>query len=276
MQTHLIIIQQTIILILLLCLIWANERQIKKWWKAWHTKPRQPRQLRPRSPRDCEQCCVEHILGAPYIRTPPPPWQDIKSPRGRPKVYDSSGQACTEITCIYYHITDPNIHALRRDGTRNHCEDTPQWECGYCGSKHTAWFGSVQYRLKTPSQTVSLALHMHMKGMAIADISEVLEIPASTLQRWLDRGGQQSQRLHHQFFKNLSLKHIQLDELVTKVRKRAKRVWIWTGIDFQTRLLLAWVVGGRSQADANRLVHPIEDRLDQDCVPAFTSDGYNP
>ena len=275
MQTYLIHFQH-IVIIFLLYLLWTKyERQIKKWWKAWRAKPRQPRQLRPRSPRDCEQCCVEHILGDPYTRTPPTPWREIKSTRGRPKEYDSGGQACTEPACIYFLITDPNIHALRRDGTRNQCEDTPQWECGYCGSKHTAWLGTVQYRLKTPSQEVSRALHLHMKGLPPADISEVLEYPHSTIQRWLDRGGEQSQRLHLQFFKNLSFKHIQLDELVTKVRKNAKRVWIWTGIDVQSRLLLAWVVGGRSQADANRLVHQIEDRLANDCVPAFTSDGLN-
>lgn len=276
MQTYLIHFQQ-IIIIFLLYLLWTKyERQIKKWWKAWRTKPRQPRQLRPRSPRDCEQCYIEHILSAPYICTPPPPWQDVKSPRGRPKEYDSQGFACMNESCPYYKITDQHIHALRRDGTRNQCEAAAQWECGCCFSKRTAWFGTVQYRLKTPSQEVSRALHLHMKGLSATDISEVLEYPPSTVQRWLDRGGEHGQRLHAKLFKHLSFKHIQLDELVTKVRNRAKRVWIWTGIDVETRLLLAWVVGGRSQADANRLVHQIEDRLEQDCVPAFTSDGYNP
>lgn len=91
----------------------------------------------------------------------------------------------------------------------------------------------------------------------------------------MDRGGQQSQRLHAEWFKKLSLQHIQLDEWVTKVRQRVKRVWIWTGIDVQTKLLLAWVVGGRSQADANQLVHQLENRLEQDHVPVFTSDGLN-
>jgi transposase-like protein len=114
-----------------------------------------------------------------------------------------------------------------------------------------------------------------MKGVAAADISELLETSESTIQRWLDRGGQHSERLHAKWFKNLSLQHIQLDELVTKVRKRAKRVWVWTGMDVQTKLLLAWVVGGRSQAEANQLVHQIEDRLQKDHVPAFTSDGLN-
>jgi IS1 family transposase/transposase-like protein len=276
MQTYLLLFQQLIIIVLLLCLIWTSYgRRLKKWWKARRKQAKRRRQLRPRSPRDCVQCCLEHLRGPRMTRSPPPRWQDFKSPRGRPKEYDSEGFACLDASCIYYKVTDQQIHALRRDGTRNECEAAAQWECGYCDSKHTAWLGTPQYRLKTPSQKVSLALHMHMKGVAAADISELLETSESTIQRWLDRGGQHSERLHARLFKNLSLQHIQLDELVTKVRKRAKRVWVWTGMDVQTKLLLAWVVGGRSQAEANQLVHQIEDRLQKDHVPAFTSDGLN-
>ena len=276
MQTYLLLFQQFIIIILLLCLVWASYgRRLKKWWKAQRKKAKQRRQLRPRSPRDCAHCCLEHLRGARITRSPPPRWQDLKSARGRPKEYDSQGYACMDSGCIFYKITDQQMHALRRDGMRNQCEAAAQWECGYCGSNHTAWLGTAQYRLKTPSQKVSLALHMHMKGVAAADISEVLEIPASTIQHWLDRGGQHSERLHAKLFKNLVMRHIQLDELVTKVRKRAKRTWIWTGIDVQTRLLLAWTVGGRSQADAHTLMHQLVSRLAPGHIPAFTSDGLN-
>lgn len=276
MQTHIIFFQQLIILLLICYIIWLKyEHQLRKWWDAWHQKPKKRRHLRPRSPRDCESCGVEHVLGVPYNRSDPPRWQDIKSKRGRPKEYDSSGYACVESTCIYYQITDPSIHALRRDGTRNQCEDTPQWECGFCGSKRTAWFGTPQYGLKTHSSKVSLVLHLHMKGLAIADISEILEIPKSSIQRWLDQAGKHSERLHESLFKQLIARHIQLDELVTKVRNRTKRVWVWTGMDVQSRLLLAWGVDRRSQKAANRLLHLIYRRIKDDMIPAFTSDGLN-
>ncbi len=114
-----------------------------------------------------------------------------------------------------------------------------------------------------------------MKGLSIAAISEVLDLSESTIQRWLDRGGQHSQRLHESLFKPLIARHIQLDELVTRVRNRAQRVWVWTGIDVQTRLLLAWVVEGRSQKAATRLAHLVYRRLKADSIPAFTSDGLN-
>jgi hypothetical protein len=86
MQTDLLVFQQFIIIVLLLCLIWTcYSRRLKKWWKGWRKQAKGRRQLRPRSPRDCAQCCLEHLRGPRMTRSPPPHWQDIKSPRGRPK-----------------------------------------------------------------------------------------------------------------------------------------------------------------------------------------------
>ncbi len=76
--------------------------------------------------------------------------------------------------CEYYKDTDPDFHALRWDGQRNACEATDQWECGACGKKHTARLGTPLYRLKTAKERVRLATHLAMKGMSIADISEVM------------------------------------------------------------------------------------------------------
>jgi transposase-like protein len=240
------------LLVMLMGLVWLYIESISGWATNSQYSSKK-RALKARSPKDCEPCWVSHVLGEVYPRSGPLPWQALKSRRGRPKQYDSHGFACMNVACAYYAITDAQIHALRRDGQRNACEKAAQWECGCCLSKHSAWLGTPQYRLKTPSHEVSRALHLSMKGMALADISEVLGYAEPTVQRWLDRGGEHSQRLHHQRFKSLWLRHLQLDELVTKVRHSVKRVWIWTSIDLQTRSLVAWVTGGRTQADAHHL-----------------------
>jgi hypothetical protein len=79
--------------------------------------------------------------------------------------------------------------------------------------------------------------------------------------------------LHEQLFKELSIVHIQVDELYTRVRRWAKRVWEWTAQDAQSKAWLAWQVGRRTQADAHRLVHCVKRVVAQGCVPVFTSDG---
>ncbi len=77
---------------------------------------------------------------------------------------------------------------------------------------------------KTSSERVKVATHVAMKGMSIADISEVLGHSATTVTRWLDRGGVHSAELHARDFVGLRCGHIQLDELVSKVRRWGQRV----------------------------------------------------
>jgi hypothetical protein len=95
----------------------------------------------------------------------------------------------------------------------------------------------------------------------------------STITRWLARDGQHRERLHERLFKELTIVHIQVDELVNRVRRWAKRAWVWTAQDVQSNSWLAWHVGGHPQADAHRLVHQVKAVLAIDCVPVFTSDG---
>ena len=159
--------------------------------------------------------------------------------------------------CRVYKDTDPDFHALRWDGQRNACEATDQWECGACEKKHTARLGTPMYRLKTSKEQVRMATHLAMKGMSITAISEVMGHSPSTIARWLERDGEHSEKLHEQLFKDLFVVHIQLDELVTKVRRWAKRAWVWTAQDVPSKAWLAWHVGGRAQADAHRIVHRV-------------------
>jgi IS1 family transposase len=170
--------------------------------------------------------------------------------------------------CEYYQDTDPDHHARQWDGQRNGCEATDQWECGACGSKHTPL-----YRLKTSSERAGLATHLAIKGMSMADVSEVMGHRSSTITQWLERDGQHSEQRHEQLFKALTIVHIQVDELVSRVRRWAKRAWVWMAQDAQSKAWLAWHVGRRTQADAHGLVHQVKTVLASGWVLVFTSDG---
>jgi hypothetical protein len=79
--------------------------------------------------------------------------------------------------------------------------------------------------------------------------------------------------LHAARFRNLVVAHIQLDELVNKVRRAGYRVWVWTADDVLSKAWLARHIGRRTQADAHRVVHQVVQRLASGCVPVFSSDG---
>lgn len=255
------------------------------WWLIleWRERQREDteieekarRELKPRSPRQCMECRWERIVKAIAGGEAPRPWREVKSKRGRPKTHDSEGQACMDPTCPYYKITSADVHALRWDGVSNAREGTDSWECGYCGSKHTERLGTPLYRLKTDSDRVALAIHMSMKGMSSADIGEILKHSDQTIRRWIERSGRHSERLHNKMFRDMRVQHVQLDELVGKIRRGGKQVWVWTAQDAVSKLLLAWHVGGRKLSDAFRLIHRVKRRLAAACIPAFTSDGLN-
>jgi IS1 family transposase len=63
-------------------------------------------------------------------------------------------------------------------------------------------------------------------------------------------------------------------ELPNQRKGRSKR-WVWVGIDPVSKLMLAWVVGDRSLACAQRLVHAISHLLAHGCVPLFLSDQWS-
>ncbi len=273
MQKIALLVESGVILVLLSMVLWQRyQRTVKWWWKNWRAKSKRTRTLHPRTPDDCPECRLAEAESGPGRSAGCRPWPEVKSRRGRPKTHDSSGQACMEPRCEYYKDTDPDFHALRWDGQRNQ-DATDQWECGACGSKHTARLGTPLYRLKTARERVTLATHLAMKGMSIADTSEVLGHSPTTITRWLERDGAHSEKLHAAYFNNLQVVHIQLDELVTKVRRAARRVWVWTAQDVQSKAWLAWHVGRRTQADAHHLVHRVTQVLAARCVPVFTRDG---
>jgi transposase-like protein/IS1 family transposase len=274
MQAAVRILESEMLVMLLAMLLGAYYRWIgKRWRKVEQGKEKRAWNLHPRPPADCQDCRLALPEGLLKVNRSPEPWGMVKSRRGRPKEHNSDGYACMNRRCVYYKITDRHIHALRWDGQRNQCEATDQWECGACGSKHTARLGTPLYQLKTASERVRLATHLAMKGMNVADISEVMGHSPETIRRWLERDGAHSEKLHEHLFKELRVVHIQVDELVTRVRRWAKRAWVWTAQDGQSKAWLAWQVGGRAQADAHRLVHRVKEVLAADCVPVFTSDG---
>jgi hypothetical protein len=49
--------------------------------------------------------------------------------------------------------------------------------------------------------------------------------------------------------------------------------WLWLAIDPVSKVIPSLHLGGRTSGDAYALVHDLEERLEDGCVPAFTTDG---
>ena len=262
-----------LVVIGLILLLWA------KWHRPSPATPRAhsnakltPRPLTPRPPDDCPACRGSQPICSPSS-TAPKPYTQVKSPRGRKKRIATAGYACPNPNCLYYGITDDQIHALVGYGGHGRQEYIRDLKCQACLTKCSARYGTVLYRLKTPSRRVGEVLSALAEGLSVGAAVRVFGHGEFTIRSWLTRAGLHAASLHERLFQNLNLLHIQLDELCTKTRQGADALWVWFAVDARTKIIAVLKVGPRTQPMAHAVLHALVKVLAQDCLPVFTSGG---
>jgi IS1 family transposase len=203
------------------------------------------------------------------------PWRERKSRRGAPKRIVTQGFACPTPTCDYYRITDAAVHALVGDGTHGKGDRIQIFRCQACTTTFSARRHTPLYRLKTPSQRVGEVLTALAEGLDVAAAGRVFGHRHATITTWVRRAGDHSTTLHQRWFQGLHLPHLQLDELRTRLRCRARVLWLWVVVDPLTKIIPSLHLGARTQDSAHAVVHEVRERLAPGCLPVFTSDGLN-
>jgi IS1 family transposase len=234
-----------------------------------------PRPLRPKSEDDCRLCKIEkefhhHRL---VLATPPAPWGEVRSRRGRKKTIHTQGYACNNPECIYYHIIDERIHALVGYGYHGKQERIQDLMCQACKKKFTVRRDTALYRLKTHTEKIGFALALLAEGVDVSALERVMGIGEGTLRTWLTRAGMHTARLHTRFFQELIFRHIQLDELWANVRQATQEVWLWVATEATTKIIPVMQLGPRSLDMAMAIVHSLCRSMQSDCSPVFTTDG---
>ena len=150
------------------------------------------------------------------------------------------------------------------------------------------------YRLRTPSDKISLILNSIVEGMSEEGAARTFNpfedpphLQSNTLRRWIARAAKHSQALHAILFTRLSLPILQLDELRAILRApntpfsfpESSRVfnqtitWVWTTMCPITKIMPVLHVGPRSQDLAHTVLHELALRLNPDIAPLFLTDG---
>jgi transposase-like protein len=129
--------------------------------------------------------------------------------------------------------------------------------------------------LKTSAKRVGEVLSALVEGLDVSAAVRVFGHGEGTIRTWLTRAGLHSGQVHRHFFHDLSLKHLQLDELRTTLRQKSREVWLWVALDVETKVVLVLQLGPRTQAMAHRVVHELCRYLASGCIPLFTSDGLD-
>ncbi len=218
-------------------------------------------------------CRRAHGQCGPHEQRVVEPWAKQKSQRGRPKVVNTEGYYCPYPDCRYYRITDARVHALVGDGLHSGADTIPYLQCQACHRKFSVRVGTPMYDLKTPAKRVDEVMTATSEGVDVAAASRIFKHDERTIQHWLDRTAQHAQRLHHHFIHDLVCAHLQLDELVAKLRGLKDHVYVWVALDAQTKLIPVIYVGRRKHDDAMVFVHEVWQRLAPGAPPVFTTDG---
>jgi len=227
----------------------------------------------PHSPKDCPACRAGHKRCMPHAVAGVEAWRKSASGRGRPKTIETEGHACNNPGCGYFNITDGAVHALVGDGKHQGADTVQYFKCQACGTKVSGRWNTPLYDLKTPARRVAEVMTATSEGMDVSAAHRVFAHDERTIQRWLTRTARHAERAHERFFRNLVCQHLQLDELVTKVRGVKERVFVWVALDAHTKIMPVIRIGVRKSADAQLFVHELWQRLASGAPPVFTTDG---
>jgi IS1 family transposase len=127
------------------------------------------------------------------------------------------------------------------------------------------------------------------EGLGIRAAARVFETDPNTVLSCLVEAAEHLEAFSPYHLRDVYAEHIQMDELFAllsavkegeiseaKAIKRLSRSphWVWTAMDPVSKLIVAWDVGPRTQAMAQRLVHQVTQVLAPECAPLFLTDGF--
>jgi IS1 family transposase len=138
-------------------------------------------------------------------------------------------------------------------------------------------------------------LRLLAEGNSIRSAMRLTGVDQNTIMRLIVRIGNQCRDFLDESLSNLSLRHVQCDEIWTFCRMKEKQVarrrlsnatigdqYLYTALDTDTKLLVTFAIGKRSSEVTAAFVADLEKRLvrqpvaDADDTPQISTDGWGP
>ena len=172
------------------------------------------------------------------------------------------------------------VERLVKNG--NSCSE-PQARCNACGGRVALSYGTAYYGLKADRALFERAVRALAEGNALRATARIVQVDKDTVCAWLDRVARHSRVVMLSLWHNLHVWACQLDELwgssTPKRRLPGAKLycatygdaWVWMAFAPVWRLVLAFVIGKRDQANADLLLARVAHVTDNH-IPFFTSD----
>ena len=127
---------------------------------------------------------------------------------------------------------------------------------------------------KLPNEKRVQILNMLVEGSSMRSISRVVGVSINTVTKLLVDAGEACAAYHHEHVRGVKSQRVQCDEIWSFCYAKAKNVaaakaapeeagdvWTWTALDADSKLIVAYLVGGRDAEYANEFMLDVADRL---------------
>lgn len=145
-------------------------------------------------------------------------------------------------------------------------------------------------RMYLSEEKALMVLHMLCEGVAIRSIERILNMDKKTIQTLLQIAGERCEELMKRHMRKVICNDLQFDEIWTycemkekqKVRRnitsdRVGDAYCFTAFERDTKLLLAWHLGRRTETDTVIFVEKVFDAVDGTTnIIQITTDGFPP
>lgn len=208
---------------------------------------------------------------------------------GRPRTIRTDHVCCPIEECLAYgRLGDDPVHDIVGFGTYTtaHGERRQMYKCNVCGNPFSETAGTPFFGLKTPTHTVCVALQELAEGLGVRAVARIRGVEPDTVLEWLKKAGQHCEMLSAYMMQELNVTHVQLDELWTFVRKKERMLkeweklhsewgdtWVWVAFDPVHKLVIAVLVGERTEEEAIGFLTRFRAHLADGCQPLLTSDS---
>ena len=138
---------------------------------------------------------------------------------------------------------------------------------------------------KLPSETRAQILHLLCEGQSIRAITRVTGVSKNTVTKLLIDTGKACMAYHDTNVRNVEAKRVQVDEIWSFTYAKQRNVamakaapdgagdtWTWTAIDADSKLIVAYLIGGRDSECAMWFMDDLRSRLANRVQ--LTSDGH--
>lgn len=245
------------------------------------SRPPAPSTLSGRTCRpDCPVCQAE--TGRAKETPPPCPGPRQKKKAGRPRCVQTDRHFCPQRSCSHYGWV--GLGNIVANGHPNGGRFR-QLRCTVCGKYFAESTGTIFYRSPLAPELLSRIIKALAEGVNLQATARIFEVDPTTVKTCLVRAAEHMEAVSSYLIHDLHLTQVQVDELWALVgpgrdddppqaasTHRHAHAWVWAAIDPVSKLLLATLVGDRSLASAQQLIHAVVLTLAPGVMPLFLSD----